>query len=416
MSERLRQTQRVRHHARTDARHTIRVQRFQQVGGGSNAGWVSIPAARADRWREALTAAGGVFAELAPVITAKDWGNTKSAAEKLELYRKLIERQDEMFRIALGIIFDELDIDPSAADRNALVMEKFRETNTEKPDDGKQKALKQYLVDVYRVITLNEEPNLNMTDQIRTISKITRIYAIDPLSNILLWPKRVENMFIDQLADILILLKRDRSILDETITVNTSDFRTMFADVYNAHILSNVTDATQKPLRDGFFIHQNIYLGVMISDSCPSASNCIPTPNPTDKIKNGFWVNFCNYFTSSSADSFTEASSGKLVQNTLFSKIVYDIFKLYSSSETVTASTVYNEIIGKFGAQINQTIRAPPGEDTRPSAAYGIQTNLAAMMRTMAPQQYMFIFHLLYTISKKEAAAAAAAAAAGPSD
>jgi hypothetical protein len=86
----------------------------------------------------------------------------------------------------------------------------------------------------------------------------------------------------------------------------------------------------------------------------------------------------------------------------MFSRILVDIFKMYKHK---TADQIRTDYI----AQFYNTLESKPNTISsiyRPAIVDRLNTIEAGMMRMLDPEQYTFIFHLLYTLTKLEAAEA----------
>ena len=427
MSDR-RYTLRASRPIRADSRHTVRVTR-EQVGGAGTAdraaaraaakaireaaeaaaaaakaaaearvaaeptGLYVIPPERQNNWNKALDAQPPLR-KYATIITREDWG-TLTPELKLKTYIELIERQDDLFLTAVSIIYNELGIKPDSENLEQSVFDILDKTSLDR-----QAELKEYLSDVYRLVTCIEP--------IRTLGgvakykfiKQTRLLINDPLSHILLRPKRATNVFISCIAKILISLKKTPALLIKS-SQEKADLQAMFADVYNTFIQHEILDATSKSLRDGYFLWQEVQAGVVPPDECG-----INTTTQCDEKKSNtlLWQNFCKYYSTIGDTALfgSVVSSTGGILKTMFSRILVDIFKMYKHK---TADQIRTDYI----AQFYNTLESKPNTISsiyRPAIVDRLNTIEAGMMRMLDPEQYTFIFHLLYTLTKLEAAEA----------
>jgi hypothetical protein len=382
MSERHRQTQRASR--REDKRHTMRVSRFMQVGGGQ---LFMIPTPRIENWNKAFAKhPDPVIKGLDGKLNQENWGAT-DINDKINLYVSIVERQDDLFLVAISIINAQLKINSDAEDLEEEVLRKIKEANLS--DNGE--AYKEYLLDVYRLVT-GQDPIKYVSNLSVIIMKHTRLFN-DPLSNILMWPKRATNMFIYCIAKSMVDMKLDTTML-ERVKANPDLYR-MFADIYDTFIHQDTLYNTKKSLRDGFYITQKLYSSIIPLDECAyeSVTSCEKT-----HISRSFWEEFCYYFNSSESTLF-ETKTGILKLK--FSHIFAEIFKLYKNNKSI--KEVRDAIIAKFGAPINPSTGGA-GTIYRIDAikAQAATSRVANMMRALDPEQYTFIFHLLYTIEKIE--------------
>ena len=387
MSDHHRKTHRLG--VREDARHTVRAPRFVQVGGGSNFKHIDN-AVRAAKWNEALLL-NTELAELANIITEPNWGTTLTDTAKLELYVRLIERQDLMMQTALNIIYKAFQIDPAAEDLDDIILKNLSIINAK----DKDAEMKEYFKDVYRVVTLTEpDVTFGIRDTKTYVIKLARLFK-DPLSNILLWPARIKNLFIFGCAEILLSLKADPSLLEKSKKDGAT--RILFADLQNTFIIQEAYTYTSKGLRDGCNMWQTLGDSVMPSDECA-------LPSSTSKIscigdmKAMIWSNFCEGYTESE-NMFD--SSAKDLTKYMYSRILADIFKLYKE-ERATAESVRATLIGKFAGKSNDKTVSLPGSLYRPTIAEAVKSPIGALMRILTPEQYHFIFHILYIMQQAE--------------
>ena len=208
MSDHHRHTQKVRHHA--SRRITLRQPRLQMGGAVTSKPkefiWNHIAdPVRATDWNEALRSQEHLK-QFGGVITSPNWGG-KSEQEKLDLYVQLVECQDDLNRLAISIIYKKIGItDPTIDTLEQEILNKITLIQTN------ETKWKEYFKDVYRLVTGATEGTLRsaltFTDRDLVVEKIGRLLT-DPLAQILIWPERVANMFVEHIAQVLIKLKAD---------------------------------------------------------------------------------------------------------------------------------------------------------------------------------------------------------------
>jgi hypothetical protein len=379
MSEHHRQSYRV--HRSEAARHTIRASRYQQIGGGSSPLHHISDPVRAQKWKTILSTLPDlqIFAN---IITEPNWGNELTSAVKLDRYITLVERQDDFFSAALDIIYNDLGIDRTADDLESVVIEKSGII------ESKQDILKQYLNDVYTLVTCGVEPPKKTTQ--KNFQKHT-LFIDEPLSNILMWPERVKNIFVRSIAKILVALKQNNRLLDST--KGKLYLQSMFADIYNTFIQSEILKATSKGLRDGFYLWQALPDSIITADECADIDmkTCVPKTG-----SRSLWGNFCTSYFNTDFSVFVKLGQGRILNTNLFSSILADIFKMYKLKD---AKDVRQELITMFPSTIVISVSATP---YRPKLAESDNRSLGSMMRQLHPEQYTFIFHLLHLMSQIE--------------
>lgn len=409
MSERHRQTIRIRHHA---TRHTVRVPRTQVGGADSKISfdWYHISdTTRANKWNEALLLNDNLK-RFANVITTPGWntdnaGKSLTPAEKLTLYIELIERQDGMFRLAISIMYGILDINPESST--------FESDIFSKADTINDFELKEYFKDVVKLIigirtnygTIFTYSSGNWLEE-----KISRLLN-DPLPQILLWPERVSNLLIESIARILIDLKNHQNTDDELTKIIADTPRTTqgtmriatFANNRNTFIQSNALSLTSTGIRDGFYMWHELANSIVPPDTCPGKS-CNFNELKSTKEQD-FWTNFCGYMRSPlSTDPIEyyfhtkEIKQGQQYNTITFSHLTAYIYKLYSKMEISDV----RKVILNPSTFINDKLISSEYRPSDASVASEKENNIAKLLRTLDPSQYTFIFHLVYTIASIE--------------
>jgi hypothetical protein len=228
---------------RSVRKHSQRRTRKQR--GGAN--WYRIPEERATIWRTYMTENAPTLKERLPLLFDISGDNrltSDNLSAVMEEYMRIIEYQDELFAAAIEIIKRQLD------KSNAAPADLIEASPT---IDGRKTDLMAYMDDVEALINFNVDTKVN--DELgKTKLQSIRSTDAETLTTLLLYPKRVENVFIQALAEIFVFLKQTPSILDQSAT-SESIMKIAIAqnqsDIYaNAYVL------TARPLRDGFFLNQ----------------------------------------------------------------------------------------------------------------------------------------------------------------
>ena len=328
-SRRHRYTQKAtRHEAR---RRTLR----SQTGGGTTNGftWYHIEdPERAKNWNTVLGIEGSGLEQFAGVFTTADWG-TLTPSQKLELYIKLVERQDEMFRMALNIIYAKLDINPQSETLLGDVIDKLPSI-----ESLGEANLKAYIMDVFSLITGVRPGSQEMVAVLKLDEKdiygekLARIMK-DPLPQILLWPERVSNVFVEYIARGLIELKKDHTELDAVLAERDSAVKKTkqeaFASARNAYMQANAVLTTSLGLRDGFFLWQKMAYPEAPMDTCPKDQRA--SCGQTGVADISFWYQFCNQMKTSISDDESYFKGANKI-SILFSRLVAHVYKIYKDS------------------------------------------------------------------------------------
>lgn len=392
-----RYTRRMRRHS--SRRLTLRA----QTGGGSldeGFKWYHIAdPTRANYWNAALSMKDSGLQQFAGVITTENWG-TGAPAEKLALYIQLVERQDNMFRMALNIIYSILKINPQSESLLDDVIAKLGDIERIGEDN-----LKNYILDVLSLITglLPNSDKMNkflqIEDNHRYAEKIARLMK-DPLHQIILWPERVSNVFIEYIARVLIQLKNNSTELDNILAEKNTAIKAIkqqtFANMRNAYIQSNAVLVTSLGLRDGFFLWQETQYPQAPLDTCPKDTRSDCKQSGISDIS--FWFQFCNQLSSTIEQDESNFKSESIPKSSiLFSKLVAYIYKIY---KTQNIDVVRRKILTH--SNFSNSTALAKNSTYRPKDIIDNEIPTANILRVLDPAQYTFLLHLVYTMSELE--------------
>lgn len=225
----MRTTRRIRHVGR---RHTKK-----QKGG---APFYRIPAERIEAWRSAISDSK-LFDSMSSLFEDRE-SMTGRETDILNHHINILERQDELFSAAMDIIREKLNI-VSTDDIIARAAE----------IDGRREELIVYIDDVESLInfsidgTIDRELGATKLQQIRS--------EAESLSTLLLFPTRLQNIFIQSLAQICYGLLKDDAILTK---IESPNAQKILAEQYKAYTHSTAYQLTSRDLRDGFFLNQGV--------------------------------------------------------------------------------------------------------------------------------------------------------------
>ena len=403
MSDHHRRTQKISHHEAR--RRTLRA----QVGGGPKDGftWYHIAdPERATNWNAALGMAGSGLQQFAGVFTEEGWG-ARTPSQKLDLYIQLIERQNEMFRMALNIIYAKLGIDPQSATLLDDVIAKLGTI-----ESLGEVNLKAYIVDVFCLITgvvpgsAAMNTILELKRDIRYAEKIARLMD-DTLPQILLWPERVSNIFVEYIARTLISLKKDHTELDAVLAerdpIVKKTKQDAFTNTHTAYIQANAVLTTSLGLRDGFFLWQELAYPQAPRDTCPRDTRSDCGQLETKDVS--FWFQFCNKMeTSVTEDVNTFKGLNTNPSSILYSQLVAYVYKIYKEQ---SVSAVRSAILNSSNFASGTAIKS--NSTYRPRDIVTQEIPGANVLRVLDPAQYTFLLHLVYTmgvLEKEESVAA----------
>jgi len=284
-----------------------------------------------------------------------------------------IEHQDELFDIVINILKNEEYV---AGDilKNATDI-----------DTNKTEAMK-YIRDIEQFMLFAKKKAATTSEQ----SKLDRIVGPEgeTLSELLMYPKRLNNVFIQSLANIFILFKAKREILTQ---IKTPALRGLAVAEYKANLYSNVWLLTSNEFRDGFYLDQ--------------PENDFKTSMET------FWP-----------DLFKELANidnlGKTdfaLMETGWPIVTAHVFKWYMTSPPFPDGDHKPALLKYFidqGITDTAGFERPKIESMRaqipPSTCddtelFGAGTSIKNLLKIMANVTLEFILHLAYTIRKNEA-------------
>ena len=193
---------------------------MKQRGG---AAWYLIPEARKADWDSVLPA------ELA-FVTA----DTRT----MEQHFQILEHQDTLFGLALSIIASKVGLSKGYSVQDIV--------NAAAAINAQRDAMMEYIKDVEQLVNFKIETSTDAKSKLEQI----REDSDESLSSLLLFPDRLKNVFIQSLASILIVLKQDDTVLNQS-TPDTIDITNA---QYISHVYGSAYVQTAFKPRDGFFI------------------------------------------------------------------------------------------------------------------------------------------------------------------
>jgi hypothetical protein len=323
----------------------------------------------------------GIYGERTDPVGATEADKIQNCTADIETWVAGIENQDAIFDIVTDVLCDVYDGKTEAA-----IMEgaKARESN--------KKAAMKYIQDIVQFLTFLHRPKTAVA--VTLPSKMDLIQSDETLSTLLYFPKRLNNIFIQSLANILILLKHDAASLAD---LRDAARQKIVVQKYRSNMLANVYLLTGYEFRDGFFLdHQK---------------------SQFDTIQKDFWEKL---FAELAKERLTPINiRGATTQN--WYQITNYVFRWYQTT-SFNGSVDHKPALLKFfddnlsmpppllGVEVEEREYLPPESyDTIP--IYG--TTLKQILAKMQGMVLEFILHLAHTIRKNEAATIAAIKAQG---
>jgi hypothetical protein len=362
----------------------------KQRGG---AAWYSIPAERLGDWTSHLHALGLDLTE----HSTRSQQSVEAAS--LEEYYTIVERQDELFEAALQIIASKVSLTPNYTSTDVIA--------SAATIDARKDELFGYIDDVEQLVNF-QKTVVQSAQSWRDYTKLEdlRNKADETLSDILIYSNRVTNVFIKSLANILIVLHQDPTILTQS---SNDHLKRLSAQQYESNLKANTLLLTLRPLRDGFYLGQT-------------------KGELNDEINGNIW------FEDEKQSRFFESLIDELLL--IKDKPDTEIFKINGAlvdlrttqaSWAMIAAHVFlaykhgkhTNILQFFTTKNTADTTTAPDRTYTPDAAYDSVSVRGVMyenLRTwMEDKMLQFILHLSYTIKQNEAAVIAAMGASSPS-
>ena len=370
MFRRLRTSQKQRQHSQ---RHT-----YKQRGG---APWYQIPAPRAAEWAEPLRQLG---------ITAG-----ASDSDKMNEYFIALEKQDELFDVAVKLIATKLGL---PANYSASDIARISDIDT----PAKRTEMLAYVDDVEQLVNLAIDRDDTDTGNLTKLQEI-RSARDEPLSTLLLFPKRLNNVFIQSLANILIVLKADQSILRDAALNPTMLYSA--AVQYDSNVRGNAYLQTSRNLRDGFFMSQgkrifNTEIALVAPVVGRVATRADAAPN--------FWVKLLEALIE--VNTLTEADIFKVAVAPCFFNLLYatwakitaHVFLAYKFNKIDNILQFFKETcIGTGATEGDATRTHIPNKALDKVMVRG--STFETLLSNMDDTTLQYILHLAYTVRKNEA-------------
>jgi hypothetical protein len=390
------QGKRTKTHRTTQRSWRGRFYAAQQGGAQWYDGLATEGERRITYWRAELTERN-LMGEFSFILEKRN--PTDSAAEtaeqqkqKIDQFLKLIEQQDLLFDVALGAICrdinERLTIAVVPGDYESL---KGRTTEI----DALRGDMIEYLKDVEKLLFFGTDDTVDST---LGATKLQQIYTNpdEPLSTLLLYPWRLNNVFILSMAKLFVSLKEDSSILED-IRDNES-VTTLISSQWNSFFLSMVYSLTSRPPRDGFFLNQG---------ETDFMKNYIEKEGNSVKT---YWYNLAE-FMGNEVNIFTGEGCKNLREPMLYSKITAGIFAEYKAGRLASLLKAFESCDISAGTpefdqdlQNYPTLRGvlPEEQYWNTEVGRGSTSTMKKLLEQMNDSTLQYMIHLAYTIQKQE--------------
>lgn len=299
----------------------------------------------------------------------------------VDTYFAGIEHQDEVFDIVAEILTETYGTQDIIKDSETI--------NTHKAE-----AMK-YIDDVRQFILFKTPAPNPFEDTKPDLTKLELIKgSTETLSELLIFPKRLNNVFVQALANIFILFKNNREILTQ---IKTPALRSIAVSEYTANLYSNVWHLTAHEYRDGFFLDQG--------------------ENDFKQTMGSFWTNL--FDTLAEVEDLPIAAVD-LIEDTNWSGIASYVFKWYLKYQFEEAKDHKESLLLFFKSiakpdperKIDNDENTIGMRDALPPSncdkVLMFGTTIKELMTLMDNTTLEFILHLAYTIRKNEASTIAA--------
>lgn len=298
----------------------------------------------------------------------------------VDTYFAGIEHQDEVFDIVAEILTETYGTQDVIKDSETINLRKAE-------------AMK-YIDDVRQFILFKTPASNPFDDTKPDLTKLELIKgSTETLSELLIFPKRLNNVFVQALANIFILFKNNREILTQ---IKTPSLRSIAVSEYKTNLYSNVWHLTAHEYRDGFFLDQG--------------------EDDFKQTMGSFWTNLFDTLAEVEGLPPTDVD---LIEDINWSGIASYVFKWYLTYQFEEAKDHKESLLSFFkniakpdptrkitGTNTDGMRAALPPPICDEVKMFG--TTIKELMTLMDNTTLEFILHLAYTIRKNEASTIAA--------
>ena len=326
--------------------------------------------------------------------------NKKTSDDPEEIVRAMgewlecIEKQDEIFEALLNYFTQMLLKIPKGTHWTSIDITRNIST-INKP--SARNLMVSYINDVEQMVNFNIVKSSSQDKLDYTKLEDIKNQPSESLASLLIFPKRLSNIFINSLANLFITLNLDDTILSQVIVSGTQldrDSVTLIAEQFESNIRGNAFLQTARALRDGFYLGQTKgeFGDVMYNDGS------------TTTFFQQLIYYLHKYKTSPKEFIFNEdAVDGSMTtvkdySYGLLAAHIFFVYKHYGKDKN---------ILDFFSKKLGNTSLGPVERSYTPESKYdnvpvrGV-TTLDILQSWMYIEQLQFMLHLFYTIGKNE--------------
>lgn len=364
-------------------RRTAKVQR-----GG--AAWANIN--NKDIWKTIL------LGKLIDIPLTLDNNKTRSDPENIVRamgeWLECIEKQDEIFEALLNYFTQTLLNIPKGKPWTSIDITRNISTIN---DPAQKNRLNEYINDVERMVNFNIVKTSSQDKLAYTKLEDIKNQPSESLASLLIFPKRLSNIFINSLANLFITLNLDNTILQQ---INDSkgalqdDSVKLIAEQFESNIRGNAFLQTARALRDGF------YLGQTKGDFGDVLYNRGNAPTFLQELISHLY----NYRNIQAGQIFMELDANdnpEPLKEYTWARLAAHIFFVYKHFGKE------KNILDFFREKLGNTSLSSAERSYTPNPEYdnvlvrGV-TTFNILQSWMNVEQLQFMLHLFYTIGKNE--------------
>ena len=312
-----------------------------------------------------------------------------------EAYIKVLAQQDEIFQVAFKLIRKKLD--PVVKGTDITKIENLL-TYAQDIKAAPQNDLVAYIKDAALFVTLVEDTvdkdNLTKLQEI-TQGESGNIENVD-IFELLLFPDRLQNIFIKGLANLFVMLKEvsNRELLKAPYA------KSILFKQYRAYVEALALTQTALPLRDGFFMNQSVpeFNGIMYPQFLPSLMKRLASDTPLD-IKD---IRCKDLDPSIETTVRTDNTRREL------STVTAIIFKQYADGGFDTGN-YYNWLVSLYPDDCEQAYysnenekRYYPTGNVLDQKLFDTQITLRTLFKRVSNSTFEYMVHLVHAIKKAE--------------
>jgi hypothetical protein len=311
---------------------------------------------------------GSVLTSLLNIADTGIFERSPTSPTSLYAWFTVIEHQDELFDLVLEIIKETTKFEQ----KNIYDVDVIDKINREHPKWWK------YIESIFNLIRLEGSVKDTRDTKMELLKGMEVIKWLQ-------FPKRLNNIFVQSLANVFILMKHDKQLLEK---IKALQIRTVALDEYRANIYANTYALTSHYPIDGYYMDQSLeeIKGIQANDA--------------------FWSGLFDALAVETTDTLN-----LLDANTKWTVVAAAVFNWYKDP-AVKMDDYRASLFTYFNSR---TTKGPEPARARTDSTdvkydkvqvYGIP--FIEILKAMDIPTLEFILHLAYTISKNEESTIAA--------